>query len=278
MRSLFFIPASKIKKIDDVKASGVDDIIIDFEDSILIRDREKFMSLVEGIPGFRELWYRIPVREDYNDEGVDVRFLKSFLEIGIVKLVIPKIISTRDFEQLYETLKSYQGIQLIIIIEHPRLLVEMNQILQIPDFNRIIHGLGLGSHDLMNFLQIEHSNDNLKYPRFQTLYLAKAYQKYAIDIASMNISDKVQFEIEMITGMDMGFEGKFLIHPNQYEWFKNLENIDNEDVIWAKKIMACFPEGYKGKEIEPFILDGQIVEKPHVERAQAILKRKKYEK
>ena len=43
MKSYFFVPASKLKKIPEISKKGVDKIIIDFEDAILSCKKEKYL-------------------------------------------------------------------------------------------------------------------------------------------------------------------------------------------------------------------------------------------
>jgi len=125
----------------------------------------------------------------------------------------------------------------------------------------------LGSHDFMAFMEIPHLLDNLKFSRQQTILVAKAYGKIAIDIASMNIKDKNLFEEELVSGYSMGFKNKFIIHPQQLQWLQGYQE-NNSEKIWAERILASLPANYDG---EPFILDGEIIEKPHVKKALKIL-------
>lgn len=278
MDTYFFVPATKLNKIPAIKDLGTDEIIVDFEDAILEVDRERLISGVRDVPGFADLWYRIPVHHHFTDKVLDLGFLTDFLNLGARKLVIPKLISKVDFESVFHVLKTYEDINLLLLIEHPRLLVEMPQILGDSQLGKAIFGIGLGSHDLMTFMGSEHSAEHFYFPRIQTLYLAKAYGKMAIDIASMNIADRKGFEEEILFGFEHGFEGKFIVHPQQFEWLISFEALNEKRIEWASKIIAALPANIQGKDVEPFILDGQIIEKPHVEKALSILNRFNNEK
>lgn len=272
MHPYFFIPATKINKIVEL-SKKVSNIIIDFEDGINVKDRVRLLDEVIYISNYKELWFRIPLRNEFKEKKLNFDLLLSFLELGIRKLVIPKITSKIEFSFFLSKLNNYPNLQIILLIEHPRLLIEMAQILQDNDLEKCIMGIGLGSHDLMSFMEIPHFLENLSYSRLHTIYLARAYEKFAIDIASMDIRDQEKFEKDLETGYSMGYNKKFVIHPQQLSWIHEYNQSDFS-LKWAEKIIAALPEEYDG---EPFILDGEIIEKPHVNKALQILKNKKNE-
>lgn len=277
MLSYFFIPATKLKKIDAIKALNVNEIIIDFEDAVIESDRINYVEKIVEVNNFTNYWYRVPCRKSFNDV-IELDLLLKIVKLGVNKIMIPKLKSKDDFVIVFNALKSYKNISFIILIEHPRLLLEFLEILQNSAFQRSIVGIGFGSHDMMNFMSSEHGEEQLSYPRNKVLYLAKAFDKLAIDIATMNISNKINFEKEISFGLEYGFDAKFLIHPIQVEWLEKFDDIKNKQMKWALKIMDALPYKFKGKSIKPFILEGQVVETPHVIKAQSILKKYKNEK
>ena len=274
MTPIFFIPATKINKVRKILDLGVEEIIIDFEDSVLISNREENLNNILQLKNYKDFWYRIPIRNSYK-EKINFDFLNSFIEKGICKLIIPKIISK---EELEEVLSRFKNLKFIILVEHPKLLLEINQILQNINLSQPIYGLGLGSHDLLSSIKAIHDDQQLDYPRKKLLYSAKAYNKLAIDIASMNISNRERFEKEIKYGISNGFDSKFIIHPLQLKWLQEFETVKREQILWAKKIINALPKNIIGKEIEPIVVEGEIIEKPHVEKALNILKKYNYEK
>lgn len=276
MRSYFFIPATKLGKLSYIKALGVDEIIIDFEDAILSSDKEKLLPELKSISGGDQLWYRIPVRDNFQDI-IDMGFMHKVLGLGVNKIVLPKIKSGDEVRQVLEHTRNWP-VKWILLVEHPRLLVELSNVLQDQALEEKIEGIALGSHDLITFLKAVHSPEHLIYPRTKILYLAKAYDKLAIDIASMNVSQRDDFEAELNFGLENGFDAKFLIHPLQHSWLMEYKSNKNSEIEWAREVMANVPLEGTGKEVEPFILNGQIIEKTHVEKAMDILNKNKNEK
>lgn len=276
MKSFFFVPATKIGNLELIKGQLPDEIIVDFEDAVLAQDREQLFHQVTS-SDVSNLWFRVAIRNE-NTSILHFEFLEQFLTHGIRKFVIPKLASYGEYVKLFQDcLSKYSALKLILLVEHPRLMVELPQLLQDPVSN-IIDGIGMGSHDLMKFIEAEHGKEQLFYPRMNLLYLAKAYNKMAIDIASMNIGNKTLFDEELLFGIENGFNAKFLIHPNQLDWLKGFDGVKFKRLEWAKRVMLSFPANFEGNEVEPFVLDGEVIEKPHVEKAQAILKQYKDDK
>ena len=183
MKSFFFVPASKLNKIPQLSENGITSFIIDFEDSILSYEKEKYLKEFKDLKNFQNYWARIPIREKFEDE-IDLTFLIEAYKLGIRKFVLPKIKSSDELIRLISPLSKAN---FLILIEHPRLLIELKNIfLNNHECIESIIGFGLGSHDLMSFIDANHDYPQLDYPRKKMLYLAKAYGLLAIDIASMN--------------------------------------------------------------------------------------------
>lgn len=277
MKSYFFIPATKSNKINKIVDLEVDEIIIDFEDSVIESKRKDLLNLILKTEKNLNYWFRVPIRSNDLDP-LNLDFLSQLLQAGVKKIMLPKIKSQEEFDWVVEKTKSFDEIEFFLLIEHPRLLMELQQILTNKLYNEVIRGIGLGSHDLMNFISAEHKEEQLFFPRIQLLYLGKAYGIEVIDIASMNLSEQFDFENELTFGMEHGFDAKFIIHPKQLEWMHNFEQNKNSQIEWAQKVIEACPADHLGKEIEPFILDGNVIEKPHVEKAYNILKKYKHGK
>lgn len=273
--SYFFIPASRLNKLEKILKYSPDNIIIDFEDSILAENIEVFFKELKNISNISSYWFRIPLRNNF-DEELNLKYIEEFYKFGVKNIILPKIKSSSELNTI---IGIYGELKFIILIEHPRLLLELqNELMQNSMIEKSIYGIGLGSHDLMTYLNSEHTPKQLDYPRKKVLYLAKAYNLQAIDIASMDVFSKESFIDEVRYAIENGYDAKFLIHPKQLEWFKEETGQDEELFRWAKNVVAHLPENYSGESIEPFILNEEVIEKPHAVRALRIIRNKNYGK
>ena len=54
----------------------------------------------------------------------------------------------------------------------------------------------------------------------------------------------------------------------------SIKNNFTENLVWAKKILSKLPGNYSGESVEPFLLNGEVIERPHIIRALEIIKQK----
>lgn len=270
MKSYFFIPASRLRNIKNIQRLNPDSTIIDFEDAILGKDIDNYFKEIKDISNFDSYWFRLPIRNDFKDE-VDLSYVQKFTNIGIKFIVLPKI---KTAAELINICNEFKNTKFIILIEHPRLLLEMRYILMnnISVLKNIV-GLGMGSHDLTTFLSAKHEEEQLDYPRKEVLYIAKAYNFLAIDIASMEIFDKTNFIKEVEYGKDNGYDAKFIIHPRQLSWLKNNVKNESKTLNWAISVLDKLPKNYAGEDVAPFVLNNEVIEKPHAIKALEIIKK-----
>lgn len=262
----FFVPGSKLHKIPDILATQVDEIIIDLEDAVKVSAREAMLeSLVQG--ELQQFYVRIPL---YSQDGkLDVSILDTLIEHGYKQFVLPKIDSVSDLDIVFERTKTNTS-KIILLIEKSKLL------LQLPSaFHRYagwLTGLGLGSHDLMSELGGTHHLNNLEFPRQQVLYIARALDAIAIDIASMQLKDEKQLQAEIINGVDKGYDAKFYIHPWQVKTAKDIQLYTQEEYEWALQVQKFWQEAGGAAEFDPIVISGEVIERPHLNKAQKIIR------
>ena len=93
---------------------------------------------------------------------------------------------------------------------------------------------------------------------------------YGIDILDgvyNDIGNSDGFEMECRQGVELGFDGKTLIHPNQIEPCNRIFSPSPEEVTLARKMIAAFdlPEN-KSKGVVS--IDGRMVERLHADMAR----------
>ena len=138
-----------------------------------------------------------------------------------------------------------------------------------------ITGVGFGSHDYCNVMQIKPTPKNLYYARNQILLMARAYNITAVDIISMETEREDVFIEEALDGFEMGYRDKFILHPVQLEWLGHVNYYTDEEVNDAINIHGKILEAKKlGTSI--IVVDGQAYEKPHIQRIQTIVEWSKH--
>ena len=82
-----------------------------------------------------------------------------------------------------------------------------------------------------------------------------------------DIANTQGFAAECLQGVDLGFDGKTLVHPNQIEACNKAFSPSPEEVAQARKMIAAFdlPEN---KDKGVVSIDGRMVERMHAEMAR----------
>lgn len=273
MRSYFFIPGDKYKNISLIRQQRLDEIIIDLEDAVRGSDRAGIIAELKEDPESRELWIRVPLRTSF-EQPLNVDICLQLLNEGFTKFVLPKLRSEVELKELLAAGGDVMdGIQYILLIEHPQLLLELDGLALSTPLG--LKGIGLGSHDMMSLVGGKHVLKNLQYPRQKVLYAAKAAGLEAIDIASMELRDQLQFEEELKDGFDKGYDAKFLIHPWQLNLFNRFEYYSEEEIAWARQVVEAYSRVKGNEEFAPVIIGNEVIERPHLKRALMIIEKTK---
>ena len=73
--------------------------------------------------------------------------------------------------------------------------------------------------------------------------------------------------MECQQGVEFGFDGKTLIHPNQIEPCNTAFSPSADEVAWARKMIAAF-EQPENRNKGVVTIDGRMVERLHAEMAK----------
>jgi len=87
-----------------------------------------------------------------------------------------------------------------------------------------------------------------------------------VDGVHLDLSDDEGFLESCEQGLEMGFDGKTLIHPKTIDAANKVFGPSADEIAWAEKITAAYAEAEaEGKGV--VVVDGKLVEALHVEDA-----------
>jgi len=249
--SLIFFPAHVEKYYTSALKLDVDYWIIDFEDSVP-NDKKNDAYLL-----FRKYYHKfdkskVYVRIDLNNKHIDMQ-IELFKDMGIKNFLIPKIEDDKIISKIIKDIS--KNISLILLIESPLGLLKIEDILKKYCCN--IKAIGLGGEDYKAKLGLIYEDLCLVYPRNVLFTYAKAYGIKYYDTVYFAINDDKGFTNQVKYCIDMGFDGKLLIHPKQVEIFNNYIRIDTKDM---KEIVRIYESSDTG--IVEYM--GKYYEKPHI--------------
>ena len=265
MRSYFFIPASNKKFLEKVTTLAADYLIFDLEDSILQDDLQFSIDNISHIEAKNKCFVRIPWAVDNLRYSLQV--IDRLKTVGYHQFVFPKIQTQQELNVIVDVQSNLFNDKQILLIEHPKLLINLSEILDKFPF----YGIALGSHDYANIMHMKHTAENLLWAKQYILNYSKAYSVECIDIASMNVTDENAFREECQHAYDLGFEGKMLIHPMQLKIMNTSKFYSEEEVELALFIQRKIKEIGGIENFTVYKINEKIIEKPHLKRYLDIL-------
>jgi citrate lyase subunit beta/citryl-CoA lyase len=100
--------------------------------------------------------------------------------------------------------------------------------------------------------------DIARYARSRTLIAAKAAGRLAIDGVHMDIADIDGLRGECADAVAIGFDATVAIHPSQVPVIRAAYTPDDEQVDWARRLLAAIGEGGGVTTFEGRMVDGPI--------------------
>ena len=270
IKSYFFIPASHPKLLEKIKTIHADHVIIDLEDAVKKEDLEQALKMLSGITATEKYFVRPPIfRNEVFDKGLFLQLQK----LGFRNYLVPKFRNIQQLQEIENCLNENESgeTKFILVIENPQSLFNIREIILSTKLK--ISGLGFGSQDYCTETGMHHTNENLKYPRFLISGIAKSFHLNAIDIACMEVKNKEEIKREIADAFEMGFEGKFLIHPLQLEVLENYTFFPHEQIIEAKEILEKY---HAAGQPAVFSFNGKAIEPPHIRSFEKIIEWSKY--
>jgi (3S)-malyl-CoA thioesterase len=268
LRSVLYIPGSKLRALEKARSLPADAIIFDLEDAVSVDEKEAARAtlaeaLAAGGYGARMRIVRI--------NGLDTEWgaedAQAAQAMGADAILLPKVSSPADLDALAEITGDTP---LWAMMETPLGMLNAAQIAAHPK----LQGMVMGTNDLAKELNTRFRPDRM--PMLTGLQLcllaARAHGLIAIDGVYNAFKDDEGLRAECRQGRDMGFEGKTVIHPAQIA-IANAEFAPSEtELDLARRQIEAFDAARREGE-GVAVLDGKIVENLHAVTARQILAR-----
>ena len=278
-RSVLFIPGNNPAMLSNADVFGSDGVIFDLEDAVNVTEKDSARNLMHYyLEEHKNLDLEVIVRIN----GLDTTFYKDDLDMvvsdSIDTIMLPKARITY-IEELDKLLSSYEKerklkkkIKIIPIIE---LAISVLEVDKIASMNRV-DGILLGAEDLSSDMEVERTKQGkeIEYARARVATACKAYQIDAIDTPFTDVTDGDGLRADCKMAQSLGMNAKSAIHPNQIDTINEVFLPSEKLIKWALRVKEASDEASK-KGIGVFSLDGKMVDKPVMQRAEKILAKAK---
>lgn len=247
IRSLLFVPADE-KRLVKIGKTNADAYIIDLEDSIDETNKEDALQRVRI---FLETCNEknLYVRVNKNRHLHELEVLSKF-PIGIV---LPKIETIADYS---DSAKVLVNRNVIALIETPRAILNSSVIASIP----WIDALAFGAEDFTVATGMLNSCEYLFVPKSILSLSVKANGKLVFDTPCFYLNDNQMLEMELKQALNLGFDGKLAIHPQQ------VDDINRAFCIQDNDYLRYVVETFQNAKEAVCEIDGKVYEQIHINR------------
>ena len=273
-RSVLYMPGSNARALEKVKTLSADGVILDLEDSVAPEAKETARRQVTdaakaGGFGAREVFIRI--------NGVDTPWhaddLAAAAHAAPDAILVPKISNPETLELIGRRLLDMgtdHKTRVWAMIETPLAIFNILSIAaEAEDSESRLSGFVMGTNDLAKDTRARLVPGRAPMLSWLSTCVAAArtYGIAILDGVYNDIGNADGFEMECRQGVELGFDGKTLIHPNQIASCNAVFSPTPEEVAMARRMIAAFdlPEN-KGKGV--LSIDGRMVERLHADMAR----------
>lgn len=282
-RSMLFVPGNNPGVIKDVQIYRPDSVMFDLEDAIAITEKDSARFLVFNMlrkmgPLYKKLNIETVVRINALDTGYGIEDLEFVVRAQPDVIRIPKTDTAQDVLDVQahvERIEKEAGIpvgqtKLMVAIESP--LGALNAYSIATSSDRLI-GMAIGGEDYVTNLKTNRSPEGIELftARGLIVMAARAAGIDPMDSVYSDVNNDEGFIMEASKIKQMGFAGKSLIHPRQIELIHKVYTPSDLDIKKAKKIVDATREALEQNK-GVFTVDGKMVDKPIIERAEHVLR------
>lgn len=270
-RSVLYMPGSNARALEKARMLAADALILDLEDAVApeqkVMARDQVCAAVAaGGYGMRELIIR--------SNGLDTSWGRDDV-IAAAKaapdaILLPKVESAAQVQEVAALLQQHGQAKTAIwcMMETPKGILRAEEI---AGASPRLAALVMGTSDLVKDLNAQHTP--LRLPVITALGLcmlaARAYGLAILDGVYLDLDDEAGFEAACRQGLELGFDGKTLIHPKTLDTANRVFAPTDAQVAYAHKIIAAFEAAAKeGKGV--VLVDGKLIENLHVEQAKKL--------
>jgi citrate lyase subunit beta/citryl-CoA lyase len=276
-RSILFVPGNKPRMLDRARTLPADAVMLDLEDGVPPGEKAAARATVrqalEASP------YR-PVailRVNGFPSGLAEEDLHQAFAPGVSAVCLPKAESAAGVEHLatlLDGLEKVQGLQpattgILLMVETALGVLHAYEMARA---SRRVRALCLGGEDLARDLGAVRTRDGqeLALARAQMVLAARAAGAVAIDTVYTDLNDPEGLLAEARHARQLGYSGKLLIHPAQIEPVHRAFAPSEEEVAYARRVLAAFAAA-EARGDGVIALDGQMIDAPVVARARELL-------
>ncbi|HCP23663.1 MAG: CoA ester lyase [SAR202 cluster bacterium] len=277
-RSFIFVPGNRANMLERARNFNADVIMVDLEDSVPPGEKETAREMAkEWVPALKKEGKRVMVRVNSLDTGLTRQELEAVVSPDLYGISLGKVESTwnmRDADRMLSSIEHLAGVEpgsikMVAWAETASALVDARDI---ATASKRVVALAFGAEDFTNDMGIERTDtgEEVQVPRSLVPVAARAANVASLDSPFVLFQDPDALRADAQRARQMGYTGKFAIHPAQLDIINETFSPSAEEIAYARQIMAAWEEAEAAGR-GSLAMDGRMVDVPVVKRAQNLL-------
>ncbi|MDK9710067.1 citrate (pro-3S)-lyase subunit beta [Acidaminobacter sp.] len=278
-RTMMFVPGNNPGLMADAHIYGPDALMFDLEDSVKLSEKDSARFLV----------YQALKTIDYGDIEKVVRVnplntpygkadIEAMVFAGADIIRLPKSETAQDVIEVDEWITECEkkagleqgSVGMMAAIESG---LGILNVLSIAQASPRLIGIAIGAEDFVTDLKTTRSpgGSELFTARSMLVFAARAAGIAVLDTVFADVNDDEGFRREVETIKQLGFDGKSVINPRQIAPVVEIFTPTAKEIEHAERVVEAIKEAEE-KGLGVISLNGKMIDKPVVDRAQRVLK------
>ncbi|MSP51639.1 MAG: CoA ester lyase [Alphaproteobacteria bacterium] len=277
LRSFLFVPGNHSRKVEKVFGVGADAVILDLEDAVAIAEKPATRAtVVEALKKpHRSLGY---IRVNALDTEYCYGDFHAIVGPWLDGIMVPKVEAAdqlKTVDWLLAQIERERGlaigtIDILPIIETG---LGLHRIDEICGGKTRVKRVSFGAGDFTRDMGLKWTGEEqeLTHARARIVLASRvAGLEPPIDTVFIDLKDRAHLEMSTHTALNMGFQGKLCIHPDQVPLVNEIFTPTGAEIARAEKIIAAFKKA-EAEGSASIQVDGYFVDYPIVVKAQRVL-------
>ena len=276
-RTMMFVPGANPAMLRDAPLYGADSIMFDLEDAVSLKEKDTARMLVhQALKSVDYSTVETVVRINALDAGGD-QDIEAVVVAGVNVVRLPKTERAEDITEVAAVITAVEekyGIEsgrtkMMAAIESAEGVMNAREIALASE--RLI-GIALGAEDYVTNMKTKRHADGqeLFFARSMILHAARIAGIAAIDTVYSDVDNAEGFQDEVRLIKQLGFDGKSVINPRQIPLVNEIYQPTAKEIQNAKEVIWGIREA-EAKGSGVISVNGKMVDKPIVERAQRVI-------
>ena len=272
-RSVLYMPGANTRALEKARSLPADALIFDLEDAVAPDAKAAARANVVAAAQSRSYGKReIAIRCNGLATEWGKADIAAIATSGADAILVPKVESAAEVASVVAQLDAAgapASMMVWAMMETPKGILRAEEIAGAhPRLALFI----MGTNDLVKDMRARHTP--MRLPMVTALGLgmlaARAWGLTILDGVYNDIKDEAGFRAACQQGLEMGFDGKTLIHPGQVEPCNEVFAPSSSELEMAGRIVTAFRQAQaEGKGV--VTVDGRMIENLHVEQAERAL-------